>query len=248
MIRRLTLPFVVSLAVLAPGLCMAQGGGGGAVAPPPVPDSIAVIGQRRVTPATIIQTSGLVVGRALNYRDVQRAIQALYGTGQFNDVQVTQTQTATGKNVLVIQVRERPQLIKWAIRGVERLPEHAVRDKVQMTEGRPLDPAAVERARARIDSLYHARGYYLARAKPIYIYDRDSATRSACDEQCTVEWPPMHAAANSEGTEGWTVINRDDGTKQWAYKGRPLYTSRRDQQPGDTHGDGIDNTWHVAKH
>src|SRR5205085_11715126 len=59
----------------------------------------------------------------------------------------------------------------------------------------------------------------------LYIYDRDSATRSACDEQCTVEWPPMHAAANSEGTEGWTVINRDDGTKQWAYKGRPLYTS-----------------------
>ena len=176
MIRRLTLSIVVSFAVLAPGLCMAQGGGGGAVAPPPVPDSIAVIGQRRVTPATIIQTSGLVVGRALNYRDVQRAIQALYGTGQFNDVQVTQTQTATGKNVLVIQVRERPQLIKWAIRGVERLPEHAVRDKVQMTEGRPLDPAAVERARARIDSLYHARGYYLARAKPVYVYDRDSST------------------------------------------------------------------------
>ena len=70
MIRRLTLSIVVSFAVLAPGLCMAQGGGGGAVATPPVPDSIAVIGQRRVTPATIIQTSGLVVGRALNYREV----------------------------------------------------------------------------------------------------------------------------------------------------------------------------------
>ncbi|OLC44916.1 MAG: hypothetical protein AUH75_00190 [Gemmatimonadetes bacterium 13_1_40CM_4_65_7] len=145
MIRQLTLPIVVSLAVLAPGLCMAQGGGVGGVAAVavPVPDSIAVVGQRRVTPATIIQTSGLVPGRAINYRDVQRAIQALYATGQFNDVQINQTQTPAGKNVLTIQVRERPQLVKWAIRGVERLPEHAVRDKVQFTEGRPLDPAAV---------------------------------------------------------------------------------------------------------
>src|SRR2546430_14498774 len=131
-IRQLTLPIVVSLAVLAPGLCMAQGGGVGGVAAVavPVPDSIAVVGQRRVTPATIIQTSGLVPGRAINYRDVQRAIQALYATGQFNDVQINQTQTPAGKNVLTIQVRERPQLVKWAIRGVERLPEQIGRAHV----------------------------------------------------------------------------------------------------------------------
>jgi outer membrane protein insertion porin family len=177
-IRRLTLPFVWSLAVLAPGLCMAQGGGGGVAggfAPPPVPDSIAVVGNKRNTPTAVVQLSGLLVGRALNYRDVQRAVQALYNSGQFDDVAINQVQTAAGKNVLVIHVRERPQLVKWAIRGVARLAEGGVRDKVEMTEGRPLDPAAVERSRARIDSLYHARGYYLARTKPVYVYERDSA-------------------------------------------------------------------------
>jgi len=60
-------------------------------------------------------------------------------------------------------------------RGVQRVSEHSVRDKVALAEGRPLDPANVERARARIDSLYHAKGYYLARTKPLYVYERDSS-------------------------------------------------------------------------
>jgi len=172
-IRRLTLPFILLLAVLAPGLLQAQGQVGG-VEPPPTPDSIAVVGNKRNAVASVIQTSGLVPGRPLNYRDVQRAIQALYSSGQYDDIQVTQTQS-DGRNVLVIQVRERPQLLKWSVRGVERLAEGSVRDKVQMSEGRPLDPAAVARARARIDSLYHAQGYYLARTKPVFVYERDSA-------------------------------------------------------------------------
>ena len=174
MISRLTLLCSLSFAVLAPRLCDAQVAGERGVPAPPVPDSIAVVGQRRNTPATIIQTSGLLPGRPLSYRDVQRAIQALYATGQFDDVEIDQTQTPAGKSVLVIRVRERPQLVKWTVRGVQRLAERSVRDKVLLNEGRPIDPAAVERARVRIDSLYRAQGYYLARARPLYVYERDS--------------------------------------------------------------------------
>ncbi|MFN2572487.1 MAG: outer membrane protein assembly factor BamA [Gemmatimonadales bacterium] len=175
MIRRLTLAIIAGLAVLAPGLSMAQGGGvAGAPPSPPVPDSIAVVGQLRNNATSIIQLSGLVVGRPLNYRDVQRAIQALYQSGQFNDVGITQNRSPEGKNVLIIRVRERPQLVKWALRGVQRVAEGSVRDKVQLAEGRPLDPAAVARSRARIDSLYHARGYYLEQTKPLFVYERDS--------------------------------------------------------------------------
>ena len=176
MIRRLTLPIILSLAAVAPGLCVAQAGAPGATqTSPPAPDSIAVVGNRRNSAVTVIQISGLVPGRALNYRDVQRAIQALYTSSQFDDVVMTQSRTAGGKNVLVIRVHERPQLVKWAMRGVQRLPEHSVRDKVTLAEGRPLDLASVERSRARIDSLYHARGYYLEHAKPLFVYERDSS-------------------------------------------------------------------------
>ncbi|HLZ44070.1 MAG TPA: outer membrane protein assembly factor BamA [Gemmatimonadales bacterium] len=178
MIRRLTLSILLSFAAVAPRLCVAQAGAAGsprAAAPPPAPDSIAVVGNRRNTALSVIQVSGLVPGHALNYRDIQRAIQALFASGQFDDVAMTQSQTPDGKNVLVIRVHERPQLLRWAIRGVARLPEGSVRSKVTLPEGRPLDMASVARSRARIDSLYHARGYYLEQTKPVLVYERDSA-------------------------------------------------------------------------
>ena len=172
MIRRLTLPIVVSLAVLAPGLCQAQGEGAPGAAP--VADSIAVVGNKRNSAISVVQLSGLVAGRALNYRDIQRAIQALYGSGQFDDVSITQNYSPE-KTVLVISVRERPQLLRWAVSGTDKLSEGSVRDKVTLAEGRPLDPAAAERSRARIDSLYHARGFYLAKTNLHYVYERDSS-------------------------------------------------------------------------
>src|SRR5437016_5060355 len=92
------------------------------------PDSIVVIGLRRVDRKQAIEQSGLTPGKPLGYRDVQRAIQALYATGQYDDVRVAQD-TAGGRQVLVVRLRERPILVKWAVRGVSRVSEGSVRDK-----------------------------------------------------------------------------------------------------------------------
>jgi predicted lipoprotein with Yx(FWY)xxD motif len=43
------------------------------------------------------------------------------------------------------------------------------------------------------------------------------------------------------------VIVRDDGSRQWAYKGKPLYLWVKDHKPGDTTGDGFRGVWHVAR-
>ncbi len=122
----------------------------------------------------MLQESGLAIGRPIGYRDVQRAIQALYGTGQYDDVRVSQD-TGNGRQLLVIALHERPVLIKWAVRGVNRLSERSVKEKVQLVEGRPIDLAAVARARGRIDSLYRAQGYYLAQVKVVDVYEADSS-------------------------------------------------------------------------
>jgi len=42
-------------------------------------------------------------------------------------------------------------------------------------------------------------------------------------------------------------VTRDDGSKQWAYKGKPVYLWGKDQKPGDKTGDGFNNVWHVAR-
>ncbi len=126
----------------------------------------------------MLLTSGLVPGHQISYRDLAQAIQALYATGQFDDVRIEQDSAAAAAApapVLVIRVKERPTRVKWAIRGVGRLSEHTVRDRVQLVEGRPFDPAAVERARGRIDSLYRSSGYYLARVRTLRVFEGDSS-------------------------------------------------------------------------
>ncbi|HXW41745.1 MAG TPA: hypothetical protein VEK75_11105 [Xanthobacteraceae bacterium] len=80
----------------------------------------------------------------------------------------------------------------------------------------------------------------------LYTFDRDAAGKSNCNGQCAVNWPPLMAAADSKASGDWSVVTRDDGGKQWAYKGQPLYAFVKDAKPGDVTGDGVNNVWHIA--
>ncbi len=82
----------------------------------------------------------------------------------------------------------------------------------------------------------------------LYVFDKDSGGNSACNGPCAGNWPPLMAAAGAMPISGYTIITRADGTKQWAYKGRPLYTWKKDTKPGDITGDGfLNGAWHIAQ-
>ncbi|HIF85463.1 MAG TPA: hypothetical protein EYQ30_01355 [Gammaproteobacteria bacterium] len=53
---------------------------------------------------------------------------------------------------------------------------------------------------------------------------------------CTDLWPPVLASDDAEPIGEWTVADRKDGTRQWAFDEQPLYTSVRDTQSGDVFG------------
>lgn len=133
-----------------------------------VPDSVAVRGNANVDEATIRGDAGLVAGANLNYRDIQRAIRAIFAGGQFDDVKITcdVPKAQGGKTILAITVTERPVLSEIKVVGVDRVSKKSVRDRIEIPEARPLNPALVTHAIERIDSLYEAHGYYLARVKP----------------------------------------------------------------------------------
>ncbi|HEX2637170.1 MAG TPA: outer membrane protein assembly factor BamA [Gemmatimonadales bacterium] len=158
--RLLFLSAAVALFLGAPAALSAQD------VQPPLIDSIAVQGSARLTPSQIVGTSGLVAKQPVNYRDIQRAITALFRTGQFDDVLVEQ-QPHGGGLLLTIKVKERPLLEKWAVRGVTKLSEGEVKGRVKLVNGRPLDRNAVEQSRAAIDSLYTHNGYYSAQVKTL---------------------------------------------------------------------------------
>jgi predicted lipoprotein with Yx(FWY)xxD motif len=81
----------------------------------------------------------------------------------------------------------------------------------------------------------------------LYTYDKDRNGQSSCNGTCAKSWPPLLATTASSASGNWSIITRSDGSKQWAYKGKPLYTWSKDTKPGDTTGDGIKAAWHVAK-
>ncbi len=83
----------------------------------------------------------------------------------------------------------------------------------------------------------------------LYTFDRDAAGsgKSVCNGPCATNWPPLMAADSDQPSGDFTVITRDDGKKQWAVKGKPLYYWVKDSKPGDATGDGVNNVWHAAK-
>ncbi len=102
------------------------------------------------------------------------------------------------------------------------------------------DPAAVTET---------SKGKALADAKgmTLYVLDKDTGDKSVCNGKCAANWPPLMASADAKAMGEWTVVTRDDGSKQWAYKGKPLYTWVKDKKPGDVTGDGVNNVWHIAQ-
>lgn len=83
----------------------------------------------------------------------------------------------------------------------------------------------------------------------LYTFDKDEAGtgKSVCAGPCASNWPPLIAKTDAKEGGDYSTVLREDGGKQWAYKGKPLYTWAKDRKPGDMTGDGFNDVWHVAK-
>lgn len=88
-----------------------------------------------------------------------------------------------------------------------------------------------------------------ANGMTLYTFDKDAVGggKSVCNGPCATNWPPLAAAAGDTAGGDYSIITRDDGAKQWASKGKPLYFWSKDQKVGDKTGDGLNGVWHVAK-
>jgi predicted lipoprotein with Yx(FWY)xxD motif len=82
-----------------------------------------------------------------------------------------------------------------------------------------------------------------SQGRTIYLFKKDSGTRSACSGACASAWPPVRA--NGKPTVGGGAnaslvgtTMRSDGMPQVTYNGHPLYLYQGDQKPGDTTGQG----------
>ncbi len=81
----------------------------------------------------------------------------------------------------------------------------------------------------------------------LYTFDRDTAGKSNCYNQCAANWPPFLAEAGAKPIGDFSLVARDDGKTMWAHKGKPLYYWIKDQKPGDMTGEGVNNVWWIIK-
>jgi len=81
----------------------------------------------------------------------------------------------------------------------------------------------------------------------LYTFDRDVAGsgKSVCNGPCATNWPPLMAGQASGGD--YSLVMRDDGKTQLAYKGKPLYYWTKDSKPGDKTGEGVNQVWRAAR-
>jgi predicted lipoprotein with Yx(FWY)xxD motif len=103
-----------------------------------------------------------------------------------------------------------------------------------------------------------ADGSYLADAagRTLYFFKNDTIGTpttpavSNCLDTCLTAWPAFYTdkivLPSAISPTDITVIARLDGSKQAAYKGRPLYYYSGDPGPGDLKGQGVDGAWSVA--
>ena len=68
----------------------------------------------------------------------------------------------------------------------------------------------------------------------LYTFDKDLAGsgKSVCNGPCATNWPPLAAAAGDAASGDFSIITRDDGSKQWAVKGKPVYYWSKDSKRG----------------
>ena len=111
-----------------------------------------------------------------------------------------------------------------------------------------ISAGAVAQAMQPAKTVDTSKGKALADQKgmTLYTFDRDAAGKSNCNGPCAQNWPPLIAAADAKAAGDWTVVTREDGAKQWAFKGKPLYTWSKDTKAGDVTGDGFNNVWRIA--
>lgn len=83
--------------------------------------------------------------------------------------------------------------------------------------------------------------------KTLYTFTKDAPGKSHCNGGCAAVWPAFTVANPALAGGDFSIVTRDDGTKQWAHKGQALYFYAGDTKPGDMAGEGQGGVWFVVK-
>jgi predicted lipoprotein with Yx(FWY)xxD motif len=69
------------------------------------------------------------------------------------------------------------------------------------------------------------------RGQPFYVNTKDEKGKALCGDDCTgFTWLPVWARDRSTPQGDWSIVIRPDMSKQWAWKGVPIYNFNGDAE------------------
>jgi predicted lipoprotein with Yx(FWY)xxD motif len=138
--------------------------------------------------------------------------------------------------------------VRWdqAVAAGAAKPEHPA-PTLTLAAGSVPKPVASAAEKLPGDVKLADGGLADAAGKPLYTFDFDTMVgMSHCFEDCAAMWPPLEASAGAKPFGDWALIRREDGSVQWTYKTKPLYTYSKDAAGGTGAGESVPN-WRRAR-
>ena len=122
---------------------------------------ITVTGVQYVDPAVVVMLSGLNVGMKVKVPGdkISEAIRRLWEQGLFEDIQITYTQKIAGKVFLNIDMKERPRISKFSLKGFKKSEAEEVRKKINLTRGDVATEHTYNKTKGIIHDYYAKKGY-----------------------------------------------------------------------------------------
>jgi predicted lipoprotein with Yx(FWY)xxD motif len=106
-----------------------------------------------------------------------------------------------------------------------------------------VTPAAQHAPTVRVAKTRLGKILVNSRGRTLYLFKKDSGTKSACFGACATAWPPLRASKPTVGRGAKASLvgttRRSDGKRQVTYNGHPLYTFIMDNKRGATKGEGF---------
>ena len=137
--------------------------------------NIKLEGLQRISQGTVFNYLPVNIGDTLDPRKIRQAIQALYATGFFRDVEMRRQ-----GNTLIVVVSERPSIESFQISGNKAIKTKALMKSLRnvgLAPGKIFDRSVLQQVTEYLTDMYYGRGKYGVRIHTKVIPDTDNRVK-----------------------------------------------------------------------
>ncbi|MDA8351370.1 MAG: outer membrane protein assembly factor BamA [Pseudomonadota bacterium] len=137
--------------------------------------NIKLEGLQRISQGTVFNYLPVNIGDTLDPRKIRQAIEALYATGFFRDVEMRRQ-----GNTLIVVVAERPSIESFQISGNKAIKTKALMKSLRnvgLAPGKIFDRSVLQQVTEYLTDMYYGRGKYGVRINTKVIPDTDNRVK-----------------------------------------------------------------------